>query len=177
MTIDLYISINNIYTEVNGDYIEDKKEDFIKIMNILYNNNKFNENDIDDFLLLEYVINSEFFKILFLSNKLDNTNVIKLAFEYYLIKYNEEKAYRIVNLLLDIYPHICDLNDVYYKLDEIDYIRDFMLNKQSKSDDKEISTPAMLKIIKDKREKNMLKKDLSYASDYNSELLDDLFSI
>lgn len=170
MNKDMFISMTNIAIEVKGYNMDDKKDDFMKIMAILYKNEKYNEDDVVDFLLLTSILDSTFFGLLFYS-KIENTKIIHLTLEYYKVKYNEKKAFKIIYLLLDIYPHISSMNDLYCGVDELDDIRRTVIKLQSSSDDKEVATPALMKIIKDKREKNKITSNL----DIDSVSLDDLF--
>lgn len=172
MNKDMFISMTNIAIEVKGNNMGDKKDDFMKIMAILYKNEKYNEDDVADFLLLTSILDSTFFGLLFYS-KIENTKIIHLTLEYYKVKYNEKKAFKIIYLLLDIYPHISSMNDLYCGVDELDDIRRTVIKLQSSSDDKEVATPALMKIIKDKREKNKITSNL----DIDNVSLDDLFAL
>lgn len=156
----------NIYNRLISRNINIKNKQINIILDNLIEYTDFNENDKNIFNVLLDFINLEIFKeyisLLYASHYQQNS-IINIIIDYLSVKYNEEKAYFII----DNFIEICKYFDIELKYNPYDNheselnIYDFILNKKSNSKNKDISTKAKIEIIKKKR-KNKNDNDIDY---------------
>lgn len=170
MKNDTYKFLSTIYKEIIIDDIEVKNSKFTDVINSLIKVSKIKKIDIDNFMILQSLLNEDMCKILINKDDLYDEiinleTLINVLIIHFNLKYGELKTYKMIEEFISVIETIFE--NIEYSIDDDKLKLDIiLLTYKSKSVDKKISTSAKMKLIKLKRS-NMIDEDFGGDDEYS----------